>query len=135
MRILDENGNEVFDPDLSVGELRVETTIKEGSTPIDNVGKFAWDDDDYEEVLRYIVLTETERARRVVEECKAKLENTDYIAAKAIDAILRSKSVSDIISVVKAMFDEYGEVLDSREEWRSKVSECEAVLNKEGDLA
>lgn len=60
MKIYDENDVEITNPDLSKGRLVEEIVIKKNATPIDNVTKFAWDDDDYERITRYIVYTELE---------------------------------------------------------------------------
>jgi hypothetical protein len=55
MRIFDKDGKELQESelDLSLGYLTKGTVIKEGAAPIDDVTKFAWDDDDYEEVRFY----------------------------------------------------------------------------------
>ena len=56
MRIIDFQSNEdVADPDLNVGRLVESTCIKKDATPIDDVTKFAWDDDDYEPCMLYIL--------------------------------------------------------------------------------
>lgn len=41
--------------DMTKGSLIKTVIIREDATPIDNVTKFAWDDDDYEEVQMYIL--------------------------------------------------------------------------------
>ena len=40
--------------DLEKGYLSTQTVVKKDAKPIDNITKFAWDDDDYEEVEVYI---------------------------------------------------------------------------------
>lgn len=62
MLIYDENDQLITDPDLDIGELRQEIRIKPDATPIDNETKFAWYDDDYEDILRYHVWTQEELA-------------------------------------------------------------------------
>lgn len=64
MRLLDENDNEIqeSDCDLSIGHIQKEIIIRPDAVPIDDVTKFAWDDDDYEEIKRYIVIPESQRA-------------------------------------------------------------------------
>lgn len=54
MRVVDENANTITSYDLSLGNLVETSVIKVDAEPIDNVTKFAWADDDYEEVLMYI---------------------------------------------------------------------------------
>ena len=41
--------------DLEKGYLTTTTAIREDATPIDNITKFAWDDNDYEEVQVYSI--------------------------------------------------------------------------------
>lgn len=57
MRIVNENNETIkeADVDLTKGELINAIGIKEDAEPIDNVTKFAWADEDYEEVLRYVL--------------------------------------------------------------------------------
>lgn len=54
MRIINQNLETIIEYDLNKGILIPYTTIKEDATPIDNIEKFAWYDDDYEEVMIYI---------------------------------------------------------------------------------
>lgn len=52
--VYDLNGNVLESYDLSKGSLSTRTVIRAGAVPIDNITKFAWADDDYEEVQVYI---------------------------------------------------------------------------------
>ena len=52
--VYDLNGNVLESYDLTKGSLSVRTVIRPDAVPIDNVNKFAWADDDYEEVQVYI---------------------------------------------------------------------------------
>ena len=54
MRVVDENANTITSYDLSLGNLVETSVIKVDAEPIDNVTKFAWVDEDYEDVLMYI---------------------------------------------------------------------------------
>ena len=58
MKVIDRNGNILTEYDLSVGNLFPSTTIRPEATPIDNITKFAWYDDDYEDVLVYTPIPE-----------------------------------------------------------------------------
>lgn len=55
MRYFDDFGNELLENeiDLTCGYLTTGTVIKVDAAPIDNVDKFAWADDDYEEAQFY----------------------------------------------------------------------------------
>lgn len=50
MMVYDLNGNVLENYDLTKGYLQPKTIIKSDAIPPDDVTKFAWDDDDYEEV-------------------------------------------------------------------------------------
>lgn len=56
MRILDGvTGEDLENPDLENGYLTESLCIKKDAVPIDNVEKFAWDDDDYEPCYCYFL--------------------------------------------------------------------------------
>lgn len=56
MRIIDFRTDEdIIDPDLDLGQLVESTCIKKDATPIDDIAKFAWEDDDYEPCMLYIL--------------------------------------------------------------------------------
>lgn len=56
MRIIGFRTDEdIIDPDLDLGHLVESTCIKKDATPIDDITKFAWDDDDYEPCMLYIL--------------------------------------------------------------------------------
>lgn len=61
MRILNKNGTELIESeiDLALGYLSKGTAIKVDVKPIDNITKFAWADEDYEEVYFYHLNPET----------------------------------------------------------------------------
>lgn len=56
MRYVNEDMQTIssVDTDLTKGKLVDVIIVKESATPIDNVNKFAWDDDDYETAKMYI---------------------------------------------------------------------------------
>lgn len=60
--IYDDDDKIVKNPDLTKGVVRPEQRIKPGAKPVDFKKKFAWDDDDYEDILRYHVWTDEELA-------------------------------------------------------------------------
>lgn len=58
-----------------------------------------------------------------IAELKAKLEATDYIAAKAMDALLRdSASGTETLASIGM---EYEDTLRQRQEWRDEINELE----------
>lgn len=54
MRIVNEKLETILSYDLNKGVLIPATAVKENANPIDNAKKYAWDDEDYEEVMMYI---------------------------------------------------------------------------------
>lgn len=89
MKIYGEKDQLITDPDLEVGELRQETRIKPDAVPIDNKTKHAWDDDDYEDILRYHVWTQDELAgiaKRKAETAKAEAREAFLESAPDIQA-------------------------------------------------
>ena len=57
MRIVNENLETIDESeiDLKKGYLAEGQAIREDAEPIDNITKFAWDDDDYEDVMVYVL--------------------------------------------------------------------------------
>lgn len=118
MKIFDIDGNELQESDLNLerGHLNRTTRIKADAKPIDNVKKFAWDDDDYEEILEYVELPEELYLTRQIHSFKRQLMDTDYCILKVIEGV---SSLSD-----------YAEIIAQRKGWRSKINELEARLAK-----
>ena len=54
MRVINQSFETITEYDLTVGRLVRAFAVKEDAEPIDNVTKFAWADEDYEEVQMYI---------------------------------------------------------------------------------
>lgn len=67
------------DVDLSVGHLETAYLIREDATPIDNETKWAWADEDYEEVRVYVVdpvVEETETTPTQLDRIEAQVTYT-----------------------------------------------------------
>lgn len=52
--VYDLNGNILESYDLTKGSLSTKTVVRPDAAPIDNVTKFAWEDEDFEDVQVYI---------------------------------------------------------------------------------
>lgn len=113
MRLLDENNNEISesDCDLSIGYIQKETIIRPDAAPIDDVTKFAWDDDDYEEIKRYIVVPENQRVDAQIQQLKRNLNETDYVVIKIAQGVSSEQEYEDVIS--------------SRSAWRKRINELQ----------
>ena len=87
MRVVNENYETITNYDLNSGGLYPTVAVKENVDPIDNVTKFAWHDDDYEEVQMYIPNPVKTTAQQITE-LKAQLSKTDYKVIKCSECQL-----------------------------------------------
>ena len=62
---------------------------------------------------------------------KRKLADTDYITAKAVDAITAADSLPGLLIVLKSIRTEYATVFAQRAEWRAEINK----LEEQGDDA
>ena len=58
MRVVNTEFETITEYDLSKGELLKVTTLREDAVPVDNVTKFAPDDEDWEQALMYVPYSE-----------------------------------------------------------------------------
>lgn len=56
---------------------------------------------------------------------KQKLVETDYIAAKAVDAMAAADSLTSLLTALKSIRTEYATVFAQRAEWRARINELE----------
>jgi len=134
MRIVDFDTDETLtDPDLTQGYLSEGIGLKEGAVAPDMVTKFAYADDDYEDVQFYHHVGEAVINDRSYEELQAKLRESDYIAAKALDGLLSVKSLSDLLSYFAEVKEKYGEALTNRETWREQIRELREKMTGASD--
>lgn len=113
MRILNEQGEELNEAecDLTMGFLRQETVIRTQAAPIDNITKFAWTDEDYETIQRYVEVPEEQRRAERIAQLKQLLRDTDYTVIKIAEGA--------------ATEAEYADVIAQRQAWRSEINEME----------
>ena len=118
MRILNEQNFELKenDIDLKNGYVVEETIIRQDASPIDDVTKFAYADEDYETILRYIVIPEEQKISTSIAELKQRLSDTDYVVIKIAEGA--------------ATVDEYADVIKQREQWRKEINDLESVLKQ-----
>ena len=117
MKIFDQFGNELngADLDLERGKLVQTNRIKPDAKPIDDIEKFAYEDDDYEDILEYIVPDEAEWLERQIDKFKRNLTDTDYCILKVMEGA--------------ATLADYAQVITERKSWREKINELEAQLS------
>lgn len=64
-------------------------------------------------------------AEEQIADLKAKLADTDYIAAKAVDRIIGADGLSGILAALKSINDEYASVFEQRAAWRKEINDLE----------
>lgn len=116
--IYDTDGNPVDNPDLTLGHVQTVTRIKADAAPLGN-GKVAWADEDWETVQVYVPFSDAELTYRA----KARLAATDYVAAKAMDALMGCSDADSMLEVLASFKAEYADVLAERAELRRTVNE------------
>lgn len=88
MRVVNEKFETITEYDLSKGYLMPAMDIKEDAIPVDNITKFAWDEEDYEEIRIYV-----EYPEKTPEEAVAELREEKLQAL--LDAVPASDKPSD----------------------------------------
>ena len=56
---------------------------------------------------------------------KRQLAETDYITAKAVDAMASADSLTSLLTVLKSIRTEYADVLAQRAAWRKEINDLE----------
>ena len=87
MMVYDLNGNVLESYDLSKGSLSTRTVIRAGAFPIDNITKFAWADDDYEDVLVYIPYEEQTAEPTQLDRIEAQVTYTAMMTGTLIEGV------------------------------------------------
>lgn len=114
MRVVNNKYETLTDYDLTAGKLVSSQAVKEDAEPIDNIKKFAWADEDWEEVLMFIsnpVKTTAEK----IEELKEKLRESDYHILKIVEGA--------------TTLLECGEIIRKRAQWRKEINDLEQGSN------
>lgn len=128
MRIVDEDGREVHDPDLNNGHLVEYQLLRDGIEPVDDEKKFAYAEDDWENVLLYIETPEAMKIDREIAALQHKLLETDYISSKLADKLTSCASSEEINTVLADFNESYAEIISQRQEWRDEINELERRL-------
>ena len=114
MRMINENYETITEFDLNTGKLISATVVRSDATPIDNVTKFAWAAEDYENVQMYIP-DPVKTIQQQIAELKAQLSATDYQIIKCSECQLLGLEMPYDIAVL------YGE----RQALRNKINDLE----------
>lgn len=113
MRIINEQDVELTQEqcDLETGYLREEIIIRPDVAPIDDIIKFAWADEDYETIQRYVSVPQEQRRAQRIAWLKEQLSTTDYVVIKIAEGV--------------ATPEEYADVIAKRQVWRAEINELE----------
>jgi hypothetical protein len=120
MRVINQNFETITVYDLTTGRLVPATVIRVDATPIDNVKKFAWADEDYEDVLMYVpnpVKTITQQ----VAELKAQLSATDYKVIKCSECQLLGMEMPYDVAALHAQRQEVRDQINALEQEAKNV--------------
>ena len=113
MRVINEKHETITEYDLSLGFLATAIVIKEDATPIDNITKFAYADDDYERVQIYHPFPEKTIPEQI-QELEKVLSNSDYKVIKCIEYTLSGQSlpysIKDLHNERQAIRDKINEL-------------------------
>ena len=60
-----------------------------------------------------------------VAELKQRLAETDYVCAKGFESILSATTLTGLLSALKSVSTEYGDVLKQRAAWRKEIEDIE----------
>lgn len=110
MRIFDKYDVErnKEDCDLVNGYLREEVIIRPDALPVDNMTKFAWADEDYETIQRYVQIPQERQTAERIAWLKGQLSATDYAVIKIAEGA--------------ATPEEYADVIAQRRAWRAEIN-------------
>lgn len=73
---------------MADGYYKTVIRTKEDAAPIDNITKFAWDDDDYEQVEEWAEYPEEEIGRKTVEEELSDLKERQEVTESVIQELI-----------------------------------------------
>lgn len=85
--VYDQNGNQLESYDLSRGYLQPRTIIRPDAAPIDNVTKFAWADEDYEEIQVYIPYEEQTTEPTQLDRIEAQVAYTAMMTGTLMEGV------------------------------------------------
>lgn len=65
------------------------------------------------------------RPEKEIARLKKLLSDTDYITAKAVDALTTCTTPSGILTELAAVRKKYGDIIGQRKEWRARINDLE----------
>ena len=59
---------------------------------------------------------------------KRKLDDTDYITSKALDAITLADNLTSLLAALKSIRTEYSDIIKQRQSWREEINNLEKQM-------
>ena len=63
-----------------------------------------------------------------IAELKRKLDDTDYITSKALDAITLADNLTTLLAALKSIRTEYADIIKQRQSWREEINNLEKQM-------
>lgn len=73
----------------------------------------------------FIVIPSVEEQIAVL---KRKLDDTDYITSKALDAITLADNLTSLLAALKSIRTEYADLIKQRQSWRDEINNLEKQM-------
>lgn len=77
---------------------------------------------------QFIYSEAKENIEFAIQNLQYQLKETDYITAKMSDQLMEASDVSDILYILDAFKQKYGEILNQRQEWRNEINSLQSKL-------
>ena len=61
-------------------------------------------------------------------EAQCKLDDTDYITSKALDAITLADNLTSLLAALKSIRTEYADIITQRQSWREEINNLEKQM-------
>ena len=81
--------------------------------------------------MDYIYMTDDE-LRAEIDACKALLAESDYVIVKSLELICNCTSATQLITVLKNVYNEAKDVIANRIQYRTTINACEEELARRG---
>ena len=101
MRVINRKGETITEYDLTKGRLVARKVLRADAPPIDNKTKFAWTQEDYEEVQMYVP-NRVKSAAEMIQELKTQLSATDYKVIKCSECQLLGQEMPYDVAALHA---------------------------------
>ena len=117
--IVDVNGVEIVNPDLTEGFLVPTQIIKHNAEPINNVTKFAYSEDDYIDVLKYVSFENIASAK--LDKLKEEYEDIGQQLASIFEKLLLCSTLREIIEYIIENSDKSRDLITRKDKIKKEI--------------